>query len=231
MVHVRNITLLEVADGSAETTTDTLLHYLTAAAPVKLNIAQLAGGASDGASVIAGPCSGVMACLNSQVPLFVSTHCVAHRLCCWWLCTCVSFSPVYQPNIHLLQKHNKDINAQYAIFSTTLLFFQLQVQALLSEMQLKLQRGTETCWLSNQAAVDALRRSLKPMKLVLEQVAAEGDATALGLSIHVKKPTFVATLLILSDVLEVLGTMSRRFQANSLNLFSVERLHSSSGNT
>jgi len=80
---------------------------------------------------------------------------------------------VYQPNIHLHQKHNEDINAQYAIFSTTLLFFQLQVQALLSETQLKLQHGTETRWLSNQAAVDALPRSLKPMKLVLEQVAAE----------------------------------------------------------
>jgi len=40
----------------------------------------------------------------------------------------------------------------------------------------------------------------------------------------VKKPTFVATLLILSDVLEVLGKMSRCFQANNLNLFSVESL-------
>ena len=46
---------------------------------------------------------------------------------------------------------------------------------------------------------------MKPVKLVLEQIAAEGDATALGLSIHIKEPTFVATLLILSDVLEVLG--------------------------
>ena len=39
MVRVKNITMLEVADGTAETIADALLHYLTEAAPVKLDIA------------------------------------------------------------------------------------------------------------------------------------------------------------------------------------------------
>ena len=47
-VCMRNFTMLEMI-------TVALLHYLTAAAPVRLNLAQLAGGAGDGASVKAGP--------------------------------------------------------------------------------------------------------------------------------------------------------------------------------
>ena len=85
-------------------------------------------------------------------------------------------------------------------------------------------RATDTRWLSHQSAVDALRRSLVSVKLVMEQEAASGNATALGLSLHLKKPTFVATLLVLSDVLAVLGNLSRCFQSNSLNLLSVENL-------
>ena len=47
-------------------------------------------------------------------------------------------------------------------------------------------RATETRWLSHQNAVDALRRSMLSDKIVLEQEAASGNATALGLSIHLK---------------------------------------------
>ena len=59
------------------------------------------------------------------------------------------------------------------------------------------------------------------VKLLMEQEATAGNAVALGLSFHLKKPT---TLLILSDVLAVLGNLSRRFRSNTLNLLSVEDL-------
>ena len=73
-------------------------------------------------------------------------------------------------------------------------------------------------------AVDALRRSIVSVKIVLEQESAFGNATALGLSIHLKTPTFIATLLVLSDILSVYGNLSRCLQSNSLNLLSVEDL-------
>ncbi len=44
------------------------------------------------------------------------------------------------------------------------------------------------------------------------------------LSMHLKKSTFIATLLILSDVLAILGSLSRSFQTNASNLLSVEDL-------
>ena len=73
-------------------------------------------------------------------------------------------------------------------------------------------------------AVDALRRSIKAVKLVMEQEAATGNATALGLSLYLQKPTFIAAMLVLSDVLSILGNLSRCFQSKSLNLLSVEDL-------
>lgn len=86
-------------------------------------------------------------------------------------------------------------------------------------------RATDTHWLPHQSAFDALRRSLVSIKLV-EQEAASGNAIALGLSLHLKKPTFVATLLVFSDVLAVLSNLSRCFQSNFLILLSVENLFS-----
>lgn len=38
----------------------------------------------------------------------------------------------------------------------------------------------QTKWLSNQSSVDALRERYKAVKLVVEEEASKGDATALG---------------------------------------------------
>ena len=52
----------------------------------------------------------------------------------------------------------------------------------------------------------------------------EGDATALGLATHLKKPWFVVTLYFMSDVLSILGSLSTAFQTKDLNLLSLEPL-------
>ncbi len=71
--------------------------------------------------------------------------------------------------------------------------------------------------------VDALRPSLKAVKANIEQEASEGDATAQGLALEVSKPNFIA-LLLMSDILSVLGHLSRCFQIATLNLLSVEQI-------
>ncbi len=79
-VRVRAVKLIEVSHGTADAITDSLFTYLTTTAPVPLEQEKLAGGASDGASVMVGPITGVVARIKTRVPLYVSTHCVAHRL-------------------------------------------------------------------------------------------------------------------------------------------------------
>ena len=98
------------------------------------------------------------------------------------------------------------------------------MQKVLNEPQLKLQRPTETRWLSHQNAVEALRRCLKAVYTTLEHEAAVGEATAHGLRNEIEKPTFVALLLLLPDVLAILGNLSRTFQLAQLNLLIVEQL-------
>jgi len=46
---------------------------------VTLDISKLAGGAMDGASVMVGRKSGVTK-IKDVVPMFIATHCSAHRL-------------------------------------------------------------------------------------------------------------------------------------------------------
>ena len=48
------------------------------------------------------------------------------------------------------------------------------------------------------------------------------DAIALGLATHLSKPTFVAILLLMSDVLTLLANLSRLLHVSALNLLYVE---------
>ena len=70
----------------------------------------------------------------------------------------------------------------------------------LYEPELKMQRPTEIRCPSHQSAASALRRCLKSPMLTFEQNAAEGNAVDLGLSLQMSKAKFVATLLMLSDI-------------------------------
>ena len=79
-----------------------------------------------------------------------------------------------------------------------------KMQHVLDHPTLKLQRPTETRWLSLDNSVTALRHSLQPVRCVLEQEAAEGDATAIGLSKLLNQLEFTLTLYLLSDILSSL---------------------------
>ena len=71
------------------------------------------------------------------------------------------------------------------------------VQKVLDASQLKLQKSTDTWWLSHENAVHAVRLTVDVFVLVLlSEAASEGNATALGLVIYLKKPTFVVTLFL-----------------------------------
>ena len=214
-VSVRALKLIEIRHGTAEFIAESIFDYLSKSA---LDLSKLAGGACDGASVMTGPLNGVVARIKVKVPQFLATHCVAHRLSLAAVNACVGSS--------LVSHFQALINQIYSFFSRSSVHTQnlKEIEKAVNDPQLKMSRATETRWLSHQHAVDALRRSIVSVKIVLEQESVLGNATALGLSIHLKKPTFIATLLVLSDVLSVLGNLSRCFQSNSLNLLSVEDL-------
>ena len=212
-IRVRAVKVIELKHGTAEAITDAVFNYLSASS---LDQQKLAGGACDGASVMTGPLTGVIARIKLKVPLFLATHCVAHRLSLAAVNACADSS--------LVSRFQSLLNEIYSFFSRSTVHTQhlKEVEKAMNDPQLKLTRATETRWLSHQNAVDALRRSIVSVKLLMEQEAETGNAVALGLSIQLKKPAFIATLLVLSDVLSLLGNLSRCFQSNTLNLLSVE---------
>lgn len=161
--------------------------------------------------------SGVTTRLKSVVPTLIATHCSAHRLS---LAACDASNAS-----SMIQRFQRILNQIYVFFSrSSVRTAELsEMQRVLNEPHLKLQHPTETRWLSHQNAVDALQRCLKAVYTTLQNEAAEGEATAHGLCNEIEKPTFVA-LLLLSNILGVLGNLSRTFQLAQLNLLIVEQL-------
>ena len=76
-VVARNLKLLELQQGKGDHITQAILQYISAS---QLDLQKMAGGASDGAAVMVGHVNGVMTQLKGVVPLFIATHCAAHRL-------------------------------------------------------------------------------------------------------------------------------------------------------
>ena len=154
--------------------------------------------------------------LKEQVPNFIATHCVAHRLS---LATCNAAE-----KSGLVKRFQHTLNEVYVYFSrsTVRTAALREMEQALNDPELKMQRPTETRWLSHQSAVNALRRCLESVMLTLEQDAAEGNAIALGLSLQMSRPKFVATLLLLSDIMSILGNLSRVFPVATLNLLNVD---------
>ena len=68
---------MELTQGTAEAITEAIFYYLSKSS---LDLLRLAGGSCDGASVMTGPLTGVVAHIKLKVPLFLATHRVVHGL-------------------------------------------------------------------------------------------------------------------------------------------------------
>ena len=134
---VKYMKLMELSKGTADVITDAIVDYLTSKAPVVLDIQKIAGGACDGASVILGVHNGVVSRLQTKVPHFIHTHCAAHRL---------SLAASHASSASKwVQRFESMLNQMYAFFSrsSSRTAELLEVQKVLKEPKLKLQRATE----------------------------------------------------------------------------------------
>ena len=75
-VKVRALALIELHQGTADAITESIFDYLHVAAS-SLDQERLVGGACDGASVMVGPLTGVVARIKVKLPNFFS-----YSLCC-----------------------------------------------------------------------------------------------------------------------------------------------------
>lgn len=95
------------------------------------------------------------------------------------------------------------------------------IQTILGDPVLRLKQAKDVRWLSHQAAVDVLRRSLVPVVTSLDREAAErSEPTACGLKTFILKYLFIAALSLFADVLPPIGKLPRIMQSSTLD-FSV----------
>ena len=89
----------------------------------------------------------------------------------------------------------------------------ISTQDLLEMPQLKLVKAADTCWLSHDQAVSVLQRTYDAVVTSLERAATERHAaTAAGLENFVRSVNFIASLVMLEDILPVLTILSKMFQ-------------------
>ena len=100
-----------------------------------------------------------------------------------------------------------------------------EIQDVHNDPRLKLTEAKDVRWLSHERAVSNLRRCLPSVIASLEREASERhDVQALGHARFVRKYEFVATLLMLSDILPPLASLSCAMQREDLNYSLVKPL-------
>ena len=79
-IMVKFLKLLEMSQGTADVICETVINYLSVIAPVVFDLQKMAGGATNGASVMVGSRTGVVTRIKDMVTKFISTHCSVHQL-------------------------------------------------------------------------------------------------------------------------------------------------------
>ena len=205
------IGMVEVADGCAATIMG-VLTKLCEDNELDLEHKLVAFG-SDGASVMIGRRNGVSALLKQIAPWIIANHCVAHRLA---LATAQAADEV--PYIKKFKAIFGQLYRFYS-YSGVRMAGLKEIQDVLNDPRLKLTEAKDVRWLSHARAVSNLRRCLPLVLVSLDREASERhDAQALGLPTFLKKANFVATLLLLCDILPPLASLSRSLQRQDLNL-------------
>ena len=97
------------------------------------------------------------------------------------------------------------------------------IQAVLDNSEIKLKKPLHVRWLSHNSACQALRSTLPSVLVSLSREASErGEPVAAGLLNMITQFKFIATLLLLCDILPHLNRLSCMFQSADLDLSLIQ---------
>lgn len=206
---------VRVRDGKAETLTAVIEAELL---KLGINLSQVVGFGSDGASVMTGRNTGVGARLLQSCPGLVHIHCVAHRL----NLACVD---AMRKNKYLeLVKEN--INFLFSYFHvSSLRSDKLQaLQNALGEPMTKLKHAIDIRWLAMYDAVVAVHTSYSSLVGVLIEEQANKQLACKGKAVlkFITQYNFPAVIALLSDVLKIVTRLSKKFQSDDIDLSSIK---------
>ena len=149
-----------------------------------------------------------------HIPEMVSIHCGAHRLALASSQAALEVPYIKKYDSHLITLFYHFANSPVREAALHL------IQELMGEPTLRLKKAVHTRWLSHEAAVTAIRRTLPSLMATLEsEVAEKDDAVARGAP---PSYDFVATTYLLCDVLPHLTSLSLLFQKEDVDLSVVQ---------
>ena len=203
------VDIQDIADGTAHTIVQAIHSFI---AKRSLDIDKLRGFATDGASVMVGCRNGVATQLKQCCPSLISIHCVNHRLA-----LAASHAADHIPYLQRFKTHLRNLFSFYQNSPVRMSGLHA-IQALLDDPVIKLKEAKDVRWLSHDAAVATLLRTLPSLIASLDREASErGEPTAEGLLRFVKTHFFVATLHLLHKVLPHVSRLSRIFQKEDVD--------------
>lgn len=210
--------------ADAESITNLLLEEME---NDSLDIANLTGFTSDGASVMVGKKSGVAARLRDLNPVLINIHCVCHRLAL--SCADSNESINYIKNVETILRQLWQLfdnsPKKMAVF--------LDIQEKMKKIKMgskarklvgkRLKKACRTRWLSLEASVKAVFEEYEILLHTLSSLE-KNDAAACGLLKKLKTLKFLGVIYILRDILPILADLSRHFQRDSLNFSAISPL-------
>ena len=142
--------------------------------------------------------------IRTLAPRALFVHCRAHvlQICCVSAARCLpSLKKVFTTLMSVWKMFHYSPKKFSALKG---------MQALINHPQLKMIKPSDTCWLAHDRSVKAIRCSMRPLIGTLEHIHEDtGEPEALGMMWTMKTYNFVATLMMLSEVLPVLTCLSQ----------------------
>ena len=213
-VTTRFVAIDDLSDGKAETIEATMMRIIH---QKSIDVTKLRAFGSDGAPVMTGARSGVAKRLTDRFPKLLSIHCVNHRLA-------------------LSAAHVADDIPYLVRFKTTVqtlfLFYQNSavrmaglhaIQEVLDDSVIKLKQAKDVRWLSHEAAISSILRTMPSLIMSLEREGTERhEPAAVGLVRFVKTYYFVACCKLLSKVLPHINRLSLLFQFEDIDRSAIQ---------
>ncbi len=210
------MSILHVKSVDAATITDALLTFLR---DNDLDFSKLVGQGYDGASVFSGHVNGVQKRLRLHSCHAIYIHCACHRL---QLASLQAADAVTSVKKVFGAMSNLWKLFHYSPKKTETL---VAVQAALNLPELKVVKPIDTRWLSHEKCIRAILKELPAIITTLYQLYENsGDAEAYGLALIFSSFSGVATVILLSEVLDLLARLNCFMQRRAADFSALQRM-------
>jgi hypothetical protein len=188
-----------------------------------IDVKEVVGLATDGASVMTGVKKGVATQMKEKNPAMITIHCMAHRLqlLSEKAANCVTYLVKYIAVLNTFAKALK--------FSPKLCRALKDAKDVNGESACKVKQVFFTRWLSFQDSVQALSSCISSVMSCLEVVAmersSEGRAKLHGVLKQMATFKFIGLTYFLADIMGILGILSKSMQKENVQHSEVVWYH------